>query len=168
MRLRTLTIVAAMTALLAAPAFAHSIKAGSIEIEHPWSRATAGAGTNGAIFMTLTNQGTSADRLLSVTSSAAERVELHSHIEEDGVMKMRQINAIELPAGATVLLGPGRFHAMLFGLKAALIAGQSIPLTLTFEKAGSVSGEALIQGAGDTMPEHCDGGHDHSPPEHKH
>ena len=115
--------------------WAHGYKEGDIKITHPWARATAGQAVNGAVYVSFDNQGKEADRLLSAASPIAEKVELHTHLMEEGVMKMRPVPAIDLPAGATVTLKPGGLHIMLFGLKAPLVEGTRFPLTLVFEKA---------------------------------
>ncbi len=154
--------VAALAVLtLAVPALAHGFKAGAIEIEHPWARATADGGANGAVYMVLNNEGKSADRLLSATSPAAAKVELHAHIDDNGVMRMRQVNAIDLGADATVKLAPGGLHVMLLGLTESLKKGKAFPLTLTFEKAGAVTVQVAVQGAGDLKPDHDGVEHDH-------
>jgi hypothetical protein len=74
----------------------------------------------------------------------AERVELHSMQMQGDVMRMRQVDAIELPAGATVELAPGGLHLMLMGLKSPLKAGERLPLVLRFEKAGELKTELVV------------------------
>ncbi len=161
MKIRTLTLAAALLALLAIPAFAHGFKVGSIEIEHPWARASAGSAENGAAYMVLNNEGKEADKLVAASSPAADRVELHTHIDEGGVMKMRQINTVDIASGGTVKLAPGGLHVMLLGLKAPLVKGKAFPLTLTFEKAGTVLVEISVQGAGDAHADHDGKGGEH-------
>ena len=167
-RFRTLfAALAVMT--LATPAFAHGFKVGAIEIEHPWARATADGAANGAAYMVLKNEGKTADRLVSVATPAAAKVELHAHIDDNGVMRMREVGAIDLGADATVKLAPGGLHVMLLGLKEPLKKGKAFPLTLTFEKAGSVTVQVAVQGAGDTRPSHegmDDHDHDHGDHDH--
>lgn len=116
---------------------AHSFKVGSIDIDHPNARPTNPGQQVGAGYLKLTNQG-AADRLISATSPGSASVELHSMSMEGDVMKMRQVEAIDLPAGQTVELKPGGYHLMLMGLKAPLKAGDKLPLKLKFEKAGEV------------------------------
>ncbi len=165
MRLLTVTMATAVAALLAVPALAHDFKVGAIEVEHPWARATVASVPNGGAFMELNNTGKEADRLVSAASPAAERVELHTHIDDGGVMKMRQVPAVELAPGATLKLAPGGLHVMLLGLKEPLVKGKTIPLTLTFEKAGAVTVEIEVQAAGDAKAAHEAKHHDH---EHEH
>lgn len=141
---------AAVAALLsfAVPAAAHDYKAPGLHIDHPWSRATAGSARNGAAYMTLNAVGDGDDRLLSAASPVAEKVELHTHLMEDGVMKMRPVTAIEVTPGSPTTLQPGGLHVMLLGLKAPLVKGEKFPLTLTFEKAGKVEVEVNVEAAG--------------------
>lgn len=143
-------MIAAIAAgvLAAAPALAHDYKLGNLEIAHPWSRATAPAAANGAAYMVLTANGKDTDRLVSAASPAAEKVELHTHLMEDGVMKMRPVAGIEVTPGSPTALQPGGLHIMLLGLKHPLTKGKSFPLTLTFEKAGSVTVEVAVDAAG--------------------
>ena len=171
MKCLRITLAALVAALLATPVLAHGFKAGDIEIGHPWSRATVEGVANGAVFLELGNEGKVADRLVSAVSPAAAKVELHTHIDDNGVMKMREINAIDLAPGSAIKLAPGGLHIMLLGLREPLRKGKAFPLTLTFEKAGAVTVEVEVQGAGDTAPSH-DGkgpdGHDHHDHDHDH
>jgi copper(I)-binding protein len=125
---------------LAAASFtasAHGFQLGSIEIGHPNARPTGPGQSVGAGYFKLVNKGP-ADRLLSIATPAASMVELHSMSMDGNVMKMRQIDAIELPAGQTVEFKSGGLHPMLLGLKAPLKDGDRLPMTLKFEKAGSI------------------------------
>ena len=119
-------------------ASAHEFKAGTLAIGHPYARATAAGQPIGGGFLKLANQGTAADKLLSASTPVSGSVELHTMRMEGDVMRMRQVDAIELPAGATVELKPGGLHLMFIGLKQPLVAGATVPLTLRFEKAGEV------------------------------
>ncbi|MBX9715353.1 MAG: copper chaperone PCu(A)C [Burkholderiaceae bacterium] len=116
---------------------AHSYKLGEIDIGHPYARPTREGQTVGGGYLKLANKG-AADRLVSASSPAAGAVEIHTMSMEGDVMKMRQVDAIELATGQTVELKPGGYHLMLMGLKAPLKAGDKLPLTLKFEKAGEV------------------------------
>lgn len=131
---------------------AHSYEVGAIKIGHPWARPTVVGQTAGGGYLKLENSGKTADRLMSVSSAAAERVELHTMKLDGDVMRMRQLDAIELPPGASVELKPGGHHLMLVGLKAPLELGKSIPLKLTFEKAGDVMVEVKVEKAPASTP----------------
>ncbi len=139
-------LMAAVLALSVPLAGAHGYKLGPIEIGHPWARATAPGQAAGGGFLKLRNGG-AADRLLAASSDAAERVELHSMKMEGDVMRMRQLDAIDLPAGATVALEPGGLHLMFLGLRQPLAAGSRFPLKLRFEKAGEVTVEVKVEAA---------------------
>nr|WP_237182563.1 copper chaperone PCu(A)C [Roseomonas marmotae] len=142
------------------PALAHSYKAGEIEIAHPWSRA-APAGITGAGYMTLTNKGGTADRLVGARAVIARTVEIHTHSMEGGVMRMRPVPGIDLPPGASVTLQPGGLHIMLIGLKQPLVKDSRVPLTLVFEKAGEVPVELAVEAAGSRGGGGREHGHSH-------
>jgi len=141
---RSLAIVA--LGLAAALAHAHSFKLGAIDIGHPYARATVAGQPTGGGFLSLQNGG-AADRLLSVSADVSKSVELHSMAMDGDVMKMRQVDAIELPAGKLVELKPGGLHIMFIGLKAPLKVGDKFPLKLKFEKAGEVTVQVNVEAA---------------------
>jgi len=145
-----LVLALALSAGLGAPAI-HIAAADDITVEHPWSRATAANAPNGAAFMVIHNAGTSPDRLVSASTGRAERVELHTHRMEDGVMKMRQVETIDIPAGGEAELKPGGLHVMFFGLKGALSEGETFPLELTFQNGGTRTVEVTVMKAGTRM-----------------
>jgi periplasmic copper chaperone A len=132
-------------ASMAAPA--EDAKLGQIRIGNPYARATASGQSSGGGFLKLENGGGD-DKLLSASAEVSSAVELHSMTMEGDVMRMRQVPAIELPAGQTVELKPGGLHIMFLGLKAPLKAGDSFPLKLKFEKAGEVSVSVKVEAAG--------------------
>lgn len=126
---------------------------GALRIVNPWSRA-AGQGMQGAGFLVIRNTGAVPDRLLSATSPAAGRMELHTHIRDGDVMRMRPVQDIPVPANGEVSLQPGGLHLMLIGLTQPMNIGQAIPVTLRFERAGEVTIELAIQAAGARQPAH--------------
>lgn len=124
--------------LLVPPAFAHDAKVGAITIQHPYAPAMPGAAKTGIVYATIVNRG-DADRIVGATTTAAERVELHTTVRDGTAMRMRAVEAIPLPMGGTLALQPGqRFHLMLINLAKPLREGDSFPMRLTFEKAGAV------------------------------
>ncbi len=147
-RLHCATIALALLFAGAGSALAAEVKLGGLMLEQPWARATPGQAKNGAAYMTIHNAGKADDRLLSAASDRATRVELHNHVNKDGVMQMRQVDAIAVPAGSMAELKPGGLHVMLMGLKAPLKEGESFPLTLTFEQAGSTTVQVKIEAVG--------------------
>jgi copper(I)-binding protein len=135
------------TALLAASllAHAHEYQAGSIHIEHPWSREMPAVAPTAAAYFVLHNQGKEADRLLGASTPVAQKAEIHQHQEVDGLMKMGQVANVEIAPGAEVKFAPMGYHVMLFGLKQQAKAGERFPLTLNFEKAGKVDVQVAVQ-----------------------
>ncbi len=155
MFLRTLTAAAGLLALSVLPAQAQTQAPADapactdITVSKAFVRATPGMVKNGAAFMTIT--GKTADRLVKADTPAADHGELHTHIMDEGVMRMRQIPAIDVPAGASVDLKPGGLHVMLIDLKQGLKQGDTVPLTLTFESCGTVSLVLPVMGPGAMM-----------------
>jgi copper(I)-binding protein len=146
---RACLVAVALATAAGTCARAHDYKAGAIEIDHPWSRATPRGASVAAGYFKLTNTGAAPDRLVAATSAAAGRVEIHEMATVDGVMKMRPIkDGVELKAGATVEFKSGGYHLMMFDLKQQLQQGQRIKGTLTFEKAGPVDVEYVVEGVG--------------------
>jgi copper(I)-binding protein len=136
---------------------------GQLEIKTPWARATPGHAETGAAYVTIVSPTT--DRLTAVSSPVAKKVELHTMSMEGGVMRMRPLAAIDIPAGQTVTLSPGGTHIMLLGLTQPLRQGQSFPLTLSFEHAGPRQVTVAIEKAGAMGP---GGQAAESPPMHMH
>jgi copper(I)-binding protein len=152
---RVVCAATAVALFLPGLASAHDYKIGSLEIGHPWSRATPPAARTAAGFMVLKNKGGAPDRLVSVSSPTVERVEIHEMRMDGAVMRMRELErGIDLPAGATVELKPGGFHLMMFDLKAPLVKDQKVPVTLVFEKAGPIQVELLVHAPGAGPGEH--------------
>jgi copper(I)-binding protein len=159
-------LLAAILAALANAAPAHEYKAGSIEIKHPWARATPKSASVGGGYMTIVNHGTAPDRLLGFSSPAAGKFEIHQMSMDNGVMKMRPLaNGVEIKPGQTVEFKPGSYHLMFVGLKEPFEKGKRVKGTLTFEKAGKVEVEYAVEAIGAAMPaEH--GGMDHGGMDH--
>lgn len=142
-----------LLALLGCPAWSHDYKVGSLEIDHPWTRATPPSARSGGGYMTITNKGTAPDRLIAARSGASAKVEIHEMKMDGTIMRMRELeNGLEIPPGATVALKPGGYHIMFMELKAPLEKGGKVPVTLVFEKAGSVDVEFPIREMGASSP----------------
>lgn len=124
--------------LLASSAGAQNASSAGLGFDAPWVRASAPGQKNGAGYVQIHNKGAQTDRLISATTANVGRVELHTIINENGVAKMRQVQGIDVPAGAGATLAPGGFHIMFMGLNAPFKAGETVPVTLRFEKAGEV------------------------------
>lgn len=138
--------------LLPKIASAHQVAAGDLVVQHPWARATAAGAKVGALYLTVRNDGTEADRLLGVSTDAAERCELHLSATAGDVMTMRMVENMEVPAGGSAAFAPQGAHIMLLGLKAQLKKGAHFAATLHFEKAGDVAIEVAVQGIADLRP----------------
>ncbi|MFC0384804.1 copper chaperone PCu(A)C [Muricoccus vinaceus] len=122
-----------------------------VSVEQPWARAALQGG-NGGAFLTLRNAGPAADRLVSASTPLARVTEIHETVREGEVMRMRPVSALDVPAGGSVTLRPGGAHVMMVGLSQPLRAGTTVPLTLTFERAGVVEVQLAVQGAGASGP----------------
>jgi copper(I)-binding protein len=132
--------------LLAAPLVqARDYTHGNLKIGHPWARETPRMARAGGAFLVIENAGDTPDRLLKASSPAASRTEVHSVTMDGNVMRMREVEAIEVAAKSKVELKPGGYHIMLMELKAPLKAGDTFPLTLTFEQAGDVTVEIMVE-----------------------
>ena len=137
----------ALAAAVSMTASAHEFKAGDLSIGHPYARPTAPSQPTGGGYLTLTSKGR-ADRLLSASTPIAREVQLHSMKMDGDVMRMREVEAIDVPADTLVELKPGAFHLMFVGLKEPLKVGQHFPLKLRFEKAGEVTVQINVDAPG--------------------
>jgi periplasmic copper chaperone A len=139
----------ALLALALAPAAAAADEAriGDLVIQDAWARASIGQVLNSAAYMTVTNRGAETDRLVDAAAPAAARAELHTHLHEQGVVRMRRVEAIEVAPGEATVLQPGGLHVMVIDLAAPLEAGDRLALTLTFERAGEIDLDLLVRDA---------------------
>lgn len=162
--LATILIISVLLSACGGPA------APQLEVQDPWVRAAAamgggensmemqgeamptnhggsemGMGANSGAFMTIRNNGAEDDRLLAARSDVAQAVEIHLSEMKDGVMTMRQVEGIDVPAKGEAVLKPGSYHVMLIGIKQDLVAGQKVSLTLEFEKSGEITLEAEVR-----------------------
>jgi copper(I)-binding protein len=139
----------AATLLLAPAAWAHGFKLGTLEIGHPWSRATLPGAKVAVGYLTVKNNGSEPDRLIAISAGISGKAEIHEMSVKDGVMTMRPVTGgVEIPAGGEVKLEPGSYHIMFMELKAPAVEGVKFPGTLTFEKAGTVNVEFAVDKAG--------------------
>jgi copper(I)-binding protein len=134
-----------ISALLVACLSSTAALAGDIIVIDPYVRMVPQGVPTTAAFMTLKNTGTADRKLLRIDSSAAKTVELHYHLNDNGVMKMRQVREIQIKAGGQTELKPGSYHVMMIDLKQALQEGEKIPLTLSFEDGSSEKIEAVVR-----------------------
>lgn len=150
-------LLAALLTAFCSLAMAHEFNVGSLNIDHPWSRALPPNAPAGAAYFVIHNSGTDDDSLVSVSSPIASKAEMHTHVMLGEVMKMQQVDSVAVPAGGEAKFAPGGNHVMLFGLKQPLVAGEFFPLTLVFEKSGAVEVEVKVeQDAPAPSTEHMD------------
>ncbi|MEM1077792.1 MAG: copper chaperone PCu(A)C [Pseudomonadota bacterium] len=149
-------LLAASLGLVALPAAAMDK---AIMVMDPYARVSSPVAKSGAAFMQIMNHGVEDDRLVSATSPAAARVELHTHIDDgNGVMLMREVEGgFAIEAGETYMLKRGGDHVMFMGLTESWAQGDMVPVTLVFEKAGEVTLDIPV----DLEREAAHGGHDH-------
>lgn len=115
-----------------------------LQLMDAWSRPTMTSTQPGAVFLAITNHQAEADTLLGASTPRAEKVEIHGHRHEDGVVAMFMMDELDVPAGETTALAPGGLHLMLFGLTEPLVEGDVYPLSLTFARAGVVDVEVSV------------------------
>jgi len=140
-------------------------RAGELVIETAWARKPLGA--NGAAYVAVRNEGGEPDRLIGVATDVAERAELHTHAMEDGVMRMRPLDALEVHPGEPAVMQPGGTHIMLMGMTRELSEGDRFALTLRFERAGEVEVVARVMAPGASGPGEHRGDHEgHGEGEH--
>jgi copper(I)-binding protein len=167
--MKTLIVAAAAALTLATPAFAHNglvhggcaagqvFTAGDLTISGAFTRAMLPNAKSGGAYFSIENKGSAADRLVGVSTAAAQLAQVHEMKMEGDVMKMGEVpGGLEIPAGGTVTLAPGGLHVMMMGVGVPFKEGECLELTLKFETAGDVPVVATIGGtAADAAPEHA-------------
>jgi copper(I)-binding protein len=154
----------AALALAAGAALAHAedFKIHDIVIAQPFATPSIPGATTAGAYLNLENQGSSADRLVGAASPRAKRVEIHTMSMDGGIMRMREIGGVDLPAGAKISMRPRQgYHLMLIEPTAPLKEGETVPMTLKFEKAGSVEVRLQVHGAAAAAATGAMGGMDH-------
>lgn len=136
MSFKTFAVATVAALVLAVPAFADTM----IKVDDPYARVAGSMATAGAAFMVIENTGDQADQLIEARSDISKRVELHTHKENaDGVMQMIHVEeGFAIPAGGKHMLMRGGDHVMFMGLNQELKHGDTVSVTLVFEKAGEV------------------------------
>lgn len=131
---------------LSIAAQAHEYKVGDLQVGHPWARTTVPGQPSGGAYLSIENKGKAADKLIAVASPVAKSTEIHTMSMDGNVMKMREVGSIEVKPSEKVAMQPGNgYHIMLIGLSQPLKAGDKIPLTLTFEKAGKLEVSVYVE-----------------------
>lgn len=142
---RILSLTVCLMLFFATAAIAQS---GSISVTDAWARASNVS--TGAVYLTVANSGTSDDKLIAVESPVAARAQMHTEIDDNGIVKMRPLKSVDIKAHGKATLAPAGRHIMLMGLKHPLKNGDHFPLTLTFEKGGKVAVTVTVKKAGST------------------
>ena len=151
---RSVWVLFLALALQADVAWSHVHEKGDIQVRHPWSRATPPGAKVAVGYMEIRNRGSQPDRLLSVSTAVAKRVEMHVTQREGEVMKMRQVESFEIPARERFALRPGGSHLMLVDIAQQLEKGVRFTMTLRFERAGELEIELEVQERGSRHPRH--------------
>jgi len=138
------TMLPLLTLLLLAPAWAQSA-ADQVAVKDAMVRQVPPGTTITGAFMVLHNQGRKDVELVKAESTVAKSTELHNHINDGGVMRMRPVKAIPIKAGGEAALKPGGYHVMLIGLNASLKEGETVNITLGFADGSSKVVEARVQ-----------------------
>lgn len=131
--------------------------AADVDVTAPFMRAAPVVGGNGAAFFVINNHGAE-DRLIGAEAGISKSVELHTHVKDGDVFRMRKVNSIVVPTHGTVELKPGGDHVMFIGLNAPVKEGTTVQLTLIFEKAGKVVVDLPVQTPGAMAPGAMPGG----------
>ena len=126
-----------------------------VEIEKPWMRATPPGASVAAGYMTVRNQSANADRLVGASSPAAARVETHVNIKDGDILRMRETKAPEISPKGKLELKPGGAHLMLIDLKQPLKEGDTVQVTLKFEKAGEIKADFRVGGLAGPPAQHA-------------
>jgi copper(I)-binding protein len=153
MRLTNLLTAATIALLAQAPAArAQQAAPSPIEVTQAWARATPAGAQVGAGYLTVTNHGAEADRLIGGSADVADKIEVHEMNMDNGVMKMRELpDGLAVKPGESVELKPGGYHLMLTGLKGGLKEGEHFRAQLEFAKEGKAEVEFVVQGVGAAM-----------------
>jgi len=149
--MKTATLAFAVLCFVAGGACAHDYTLKSLSIDHAFARATPPGAKSGGAFFVVENAGKTPDKLIRAASPVAGAVELHQMAMDGGIMTMRAMTAMDVPAAGKLELSPGGYHVMLLDLKQPLKVGDKVPLTLTFEKAGSVDITVVVEPMGAMM-----------------
>lgn len=140
MKARLVFLTLSILGLLVGVVACGRVSGPQVEVQNAWARPTfvgMGGKVTSAVYMTLVNRGSEADRLVDVTADIAEAAEIHESYKEGDIMKMRPVEGgLEIPGGGQVQLRPGGYHIMLIGVRRPLKPGDKFTITLRFEKSG--------------------------------
>jgi copper(I)-binding protein len=156
-------VIGFLAVVLLAPApsvaIAHEVTREGVTVAHPWARATPGGAKVGGAYLEIKAAAGKGDRLIAARSPIAGNAEIHNHIMDGGIARMRRVEAVPVASGKSVVLEPSGYHVMLMDLKQPLKEGDLIKLTLVFERAGEIEVDATVEPIGAMGPH----GFDHQP-----
>jgi copper(I)-binding protein len=139
-------LIAVLLPLLAsAGAGAADYRLGDLRIESPYAFSRPVGAREGAVYFVIVNSTATADRLIGVSSPASDIIELHTTVRDGSVLRMREVQSVEIPARGRIELRPGGLHVMVMGLDRPLTLGTTLPLTLRFEKSGTIDIQVEIR-----------------------
>ncbi len=150
---RWLCLSLLLTLLPVSYARAQATTSGDVRVERVWARASAGTTANGVVYLTLSNHGERSDRLVALITSIAREAAIHETVQKNGMLSMEERGPLEIRPGESIVLEPSGLHVMLMGLKRKIEEGRSFPLTLTFERAGSIVVDVVVRGVGASGPD---------------
>lgn len=155
--MKKLLNAAGIASLLALAACGGNTPDGAVRVHDGWARETIGEVAVSAGYGRIENGTGAAVRLVGAETPAAGRIEIHDVIDDNGVMRMREVTGgLDIPAGGSVELRPGGYHMMLLDLARPLRAGETIPVTLRFESGETLAADFAVRSAAEAV-----GGHDH-------
>jgi copper(I)-binding protein len=143
----------ALVLALATSAQAEPSRIGDIVVEQAWARATTPSAKIGATYLVLKNTGSQPDRVLSMEAPVASHAVAHQTRQEGDVSRMSEADPLSIPPGGALKMKPGGMHIMLMELNSGLKVGQQFPLTITFEKAGTIEVPVKVGKPGAIGPE---------------
>jgi copper(I)-binding protein len=155
------TLCFTLATFVAAHAYAQgAASTAPVAVENAWARATATAAKTGAVYLTIVDHG-APDRLIAAATPLAATAQIHQTTMQNNVMRMRPVDGVDITAQGPVTFAPGGYHIMLLGLKHKLAKGQSFPLSLTFQHAGTIEVAVAVEAVGAGGPVQDAGpGHD--------
>jgi periplasmic copper chaperone A len=137
---------------LISPIFAQQVTSANVVVTQAWSRATPSGSKVAGGYLTIENKGPVGDKLLSASTDAAKKIEIHEMAVNNGVMTMRPAEGLPIESGGVVKFVPGGVHLMIIGLTAPLVQGDKVPVVLKFEKAGEIAISFDVRAMGAPAP----------------
>jgi copper(I)-binding protein len=157
MRLLYAVLVLALV-LNAMPSHAQSAAEGNVTVEYPWARATSKGTTTAVVYLSVINNGSTNDTLISVTSEVSKLAQVHEEkTDTDGMTEMPVVDRLNIPAHGRVDLKPTGLHLMLLDLKRQLAYNTTFPITLSFENAGVLKVIVTVEKPGATTFDNMNG-----------